>query len=216
MRTDRAKPTATEQPDWVFVVHTYITSRFYVFNSNFIDQIWNYSNGSQRDHDCLTYTNWALNYVLIKSLIRAAWQGQSMTLPLFWRIRQSRYNSRLVWMTIYAAELSFSKPLESRWGDMCCSRYQTNMFSYISGTSTVGRSISAALRRFIIMLLCHTFLLLSENCSFSDVVVGHIVVLAMFLINFAAHADIREKRHDAVYCIFTKKRDPLPGLVWAG
>lgn len=138
MRTDRAKRTATEQPDWVFVVHTDITSRFYVFNSNFIDQIWNYLNGSQRDHDCLTYTNWALNYVLIKSLIRAAWQGQSMTLPLFWRIRQSRYNSRLVGMIIYASELSFSKPLESRWGDMCCSRYQTNMFFLHLGDKYCG------------------------------------------------------------------------------
>ena len=84
------------------------------------------------------------------------------------------------------------------------------MFSY-SGTRFGGQSISAALRRFIIMLLCHTFLLLSENCSFSDVVVGHIVVLAMFLINFAAHADIKEKRHDAVLFHFCFKNEPSSG-----
>lgn len=47
--------------------------------------------------------------------------------------------------------------------DICWSLYQTNILSYIWIKRIVGRSISAALQYFIVMLFCHTFLQLQRS-----------------------------------------------------
>ena len=73
-------------------------------------------------------------------------------------------HSKWEWSFLHHNFLIYWKPLKSWWCHKCVGFCTTQTFSYTCRMRFVGRSISAVLQCFIIMLLCQTFDLYQNNC----------------------------------------------------